>query len=110
MSWLDKITGKNSSEKTEILEIRDEGPKDRNKFIVDEVYTVQGFPVIRGRVLSGMITRESITRINEKTCNIAKIQSNRKDLEQVSRGEQCSMILTQVNQYSLRENQVLEFF
>ncbi|MCC7552365.1 hypothetical protein KO317_01720 [Candidatus Micrarchaeota archaeon] len=110
MGWLDRIKGVNSSEKTEILEIEENIVPDRNKFIVDEVYTVQGFPVVRGRVLSGTITKESFTRINEKTCNVAKIQADRKELQQVSRGEQCSMILTQVNQHSLRENQVLEFF
>ncbi len=110
MGWLDKFTGGDSSERTEILEIEDNEPKSPNKFIIDEVYNVQGFPVVRGRVLSGTITKDSITRIKEKTCSIAKIQANRKELEQVSRGEQCSMILTHVNQHVLRENQVLEFF
>ena len=111
MGFLDRLTGKNSSERTEILEIEDdEEPKGPNKFIIDEVYMVQGFPVIRGRVLSGQITMESVTRINNKTCGIAKMQANKKELNKITRGEQCSMILKQVDKYHLREKQILEFF
>ncbi len=111
MSWLNKITGGTSSERTEILELDEEEPqKGPNKFIIDEVYLVEGFPVIRGRVLSGTITKNSVTRINETTCNVAKIQASKKELTQVSRGEQCSMILTRVDKYHIREKQILEFF
>lgn len=70
---------------------------------------VQGFPVIRGRVLSGRVTKDSITIINEKTCGVAKIQANKQELREVGKGEQCAMILTHVDKYHLREKQILEF-
>ena len=107
MGIFDLFKGKDS-ERTEIFEVEEE-PKGPTKFIIDEVYMVQGFPVIRGRVLSGRITKDSITVIKEKTCGVAKIQANRQELREVVKGEQCAMILTHVNKYSLRENQILEF-
>lgn len=109
MGFLDRFIGKGGSEKTEIFEVEDEDKNEPNRFMVDEVYDVGGIPVVAGRVLSGKITKDSITVIKGRTVGIGKIQAGKHTLREIGKGESCAMILTRVNKHELREKSILNF-
>jgi len=110
MGFLDGILGGNkmdSIENTEITETSD--MNEPIKFVIDEVYKVEGIPVVAGRVLSGIITKDCIAVIKGKSIGIGKIQIGKQNAKEIHKGESGAMILTRVNFHELKENTILNF-